>query len=229
MNALLLTTPPMDVFGQMAVDEALLQSHPEVFCIRFFRWMGVGLTFGYAQRFQAVERILPREIGSNWTRRPTGGGIVPHLDDLTFSCVFPDGGVLNPTGLYRRLHSAIYQALREAGVDARLSSAEGDSASYGVEMASQCFKKPVPLDILVGETKVLGGAIRRMGNTVLYQGSLQLPGARQRSTELEVLIQRHLAKNWGLQWSQGELDAATQAKARALEAKYRSVEWIQRR
>jgi len=225
MNALLLSTPPLDVFGQMALDEALLQSYPEVFCLRFFRWMGVGLTFGYAQRFQAVEPLVPPAVGSNWTRRPTGGGIVPHLSDLTFSCIFPDGGGVNPTGLYRRIHFAIHQALCEAGLDVRLSASGGGAP----EEASQCFKEPVALDILMGETKILGGAIRRMGDTVLYQGSLQLPTARERSTELEGLIHRYLAKEWGLHWAQGELDAATQAQARALEAKYRSVEWIQRR
>jgi len=230
MNALLLTTPPLDVFGQMATDEALAQSHPEAFCLRFFRWQGAGLTFGYAQRFQAVERILPPGIGANWTRRPTGGGLVPHLDDLTFSCVFPDEGKLNPTGLYSRIHSAVHQALCEGGLDVRLSVSEGeDFAKDGFERASQCFKEPVSLDILMGETKILGGAIRRMGHTVLYQGSLQLPDARQRSEELEGLIQRHLANEWGLRWTRGEMDVPTQTVAKALEAKYRSVEWIQRR
>jgi len=230
MNAFLIEPLPLDVFEQMAVDEALARSRPDAFCLRFFRWKGVGLTFGYAQRFRAVERLLPPEVGKNWTRRPTGGGLVPHLDDLTFSCVFPDAGELNPTGLYRRIHSAIHQALCEGGLAVRLSVSEGeDSARDGVERVSQCFKEPVSLDILMGETKILGGAIRRMGQTVLYQGSLQLPDARQRSEELEGLIQRHLANEWGLLWTPGKMDVPTQTAAKALEAKYRSLEWIQRR
>ena len=118
MRGHFLETAPRDVFGQMAVDEALAQSRPEVFCLRFFRWDGVGATFGYAQRVGEVERALPGGIGRNYTRRPTGGGLVPHLDDLTFSCVFPAEGMLRPEQIYRRLHAAILAGLRETGLAA---------------------------------------------------------------------------------------------------------------
>ena len=89
MNGWLLESLPLDVFGQMALDETLAQTRPEAFLLRFFRWAGPAATFGYAQLFREVERALPPGIGATCTRRPTGGGIVPHLDDLTFSCVFP--------------------------------------------------------------------------------------------------------------------------------------------
>ena len=46
MRGRLLDSPPLDVFGQMALDEALAQSKPAEFCLRFFRWRGVGATFG---------------------------------------------------------------------------------------------------------------------------------------------------------------------------------------
>ena len=94
MQGILLSSMPLDVFGQMALDEALARSRPEAFILRFFRWKGVGATFGYAQRIREVEKALPPGIGTAYTRRPTGGGIVPHLDDLTFACVFPAGGVV---------------------------------------------------------------------------------------------------------------------------------------
>ncbi len=229
MNAFLIDTPPLDVFEQMAVDEALALSHPDAFCLRFFRWNGVGLTFGYAQRFQAVEKVLPPGIGTNWTRRPTGGGVVPHLSDLTFSLVFPDPGVLDPMALYERIHSAIQKGLLELALDVQLSGPRGEPAPHGPQGASQCFRKPVRLDLVMGGAKILGGAIRRMGQTVLYQGSLQLPEVRQRAPEFEAALQRQIGAEWNLRWHSAELDAGLQAKAMALEAKYRSPAWIQRR
>ena len=228
MDGWLLSTPALDVFGQMALDEALAKSRPEAFCLRFFRWKGVGATFGYAQRIREVERTLPKGIGDAYTRRPTGGGIVPHLDDLTFSCVFPDGGVLRPVELYRRLHSALLTGLRAGGLSVRLCVSGGDPAPRGPEGASQCFAKPVALDILSNEDKILGGAIRRQGDIVLYQGSLQLPGARHRAAEFEAAISRSLGAEWDLQWIAREPEAAVQETAAALEAKYRSPEWIRR-
>jgi lipoate-protein ligase A len=228
MDGVIVEMSEQDVFGQMAFDEALAKSKPELFCIRFFRWQGVGATFGYAQRIGEVERVLPPGIGKAYTRRPTGGGIVPHIDDLTFSCVFPDGGILRPTEIYRRLHSALHAGLRAEGLDARLCLKGGSTAPRGPEGALQCFEKPVALDILTEQGKILGGAIRRYGSTVLYQGSLQLPGARKRTAALEAPILRSLAAEWGLHWTHRKPEATVQAEAKSLEGKYRSGEWIQK-
>ena len=227
MNGLLLESPPLDVFGQMALDEALARAKPETFCLRFFRWAGVGATFGYAQRIREVEPALPAGIGTCYTRRPTGGGIVPHLDDLTFSCVFPAGGVLRPTEIYRRLHSALLAGLRGAGLEARLCATSAPPDPAGPR-GGQCFVQPVALDILTEAGKILGGAIRRFGDTVLYQGSLQLPGARARAAELEEAIARSLGGEWGLAWERRGLEAAVRTEAEALAAKYRSEAWVRR-
>ena len=228
MNGLLLESPPLDVFGQMALDEALARAKPETFCLRFFRWAGVGATFGYAQRIREVEPALPAGIGTTYTRRPTGGGIVPHLEDLTFSCVFPAGGVLRPAEIYRRLHAALLAGLRGAGLEARLATAGGSPAPRGPAGASQCFVQPVALDILTDAGKILGGAIRRYGETVLYQGSLQLPDARPRAAELEAAIARALAAEWHLRWERVPAPDAVRAAAAEGEAEYRSAAWLRR-
>ncbi len=228
MIGLLLSSPPLDVFGQMALDEALADSKPEAFCLRFFRWPGPAATFGYSQRIREVEPALLAGIGDQYTRRPTGGGIVPHMDDVTFSCVFPAGGVLGPAALYRRLHSAILSGLRGAGVTAQLCAGNGPGLRPSPGGAAQCFREPVALDLLADGEKILGGAIRRRGETVLYQGSLQLPGARRRAPALEAAIAAALAAEWGLRWQRREPAAAVQAAAAALAAKFRSPEWLRR-
>lgn len=229
MTGLLLSSPPLDVFGQMALDEALANSRPDSFCIRFYKWQGIGATFGFAQRILDVEKTLPPGIGQSYTRRPTGGGIVPHLDDLTFSCVFPADGTLRPAEIYRRLHSAILTELRNTGLNARLCAKGGSMAPQGPTGAAQCFLQPVALDILTDTGKILGGAIRRFGSILLYQGSLQLPDARKRTAELESVILCGVATEWELNWQGHEPEAPVMAGAHALTAKYRSAEWIRRR
>ena len=229
MRGVILETPAGDVCGQMAMDETLARSKPAAFCLRFFRWRGPGATFGYAQRVGEVERALPKGIGRNYTRRPTGGGIVPHLDDVTFSCVFPAEGLLRPAEIYRRLHTAILAGLRGMGMAARLCAKGGSPAPQGPGGAAQCFVQPVALDILADAGKILGGAIRRYGETVLYQGSLQLPEARSRAAKLEAAVAQSLAQEWGLKWEHRELPREVREPAAALEAKYRSEAWIRRR
>ena len=74
----------------MAVDEALLEcvagwKQP---VLRFYGWSEPAATFGYSQHYADVAR---------WTalrpliRRPTGGGLVPHDADWTYSLAFPPG------------------------------------------------------------------------------------------------------------------------------------------
>ena len=228
MRGLLLESPPLDVFGQMALDEALAKSKPDAFCLRFFRWAGPAATFGYAQRIREVELVLPPGAAGAVARRPTGGGVVPHLDDLTFSCVFPAEGVLKPTEHYRRLHAAIGAELRAAVPGARLAESGGRAAPRGPGGASQCFVEPVALDVLAATGKILGGAIRRYGETVLYQGSLQLPDARPRAAALEAAIARALAAEWRLRWERVPAPDAVRAAAAEGEAKYRSAAWLRR-
>src|SRR6059036_2008360 len=69
----------------MAIDEALLE-HATAPSIRFYRWHSPALSFGYFGRFADVKSYT-RE--SDLVRRWTGGGIVFHGDDLTYSIVIP--------------------------------------------------------------------------------------------------------------------------------------------
>lgn len=230
MRAWNLLSPARDVFGQMALDEALAASKPERFCLRFYRWQGAGLTFGYAQRAAAVEPLLPRAAAGAWTRRPTGGGVVEHLSDLTFSCVFPAEGALKPQGIYERLHAAILEGLRQTGLAVQLLSEKPEPAPPPTRGASQCFVEPVALDIMAESgKKILGGAIRRYAGTVLYQGSLQLPGVRERAPIFEQAIRNGLSLHWSLEWQSVDIPADVLATAVFLEEKYRSAEWIRRR
>ncbi len=224
-----LRSPPLDVFGQMALDEALAQARPEAFCIRFYRWQGPGATFGYAQRFAEVQAVLPAELLERATRRPTGGGIVRHVDDLTFSCLIPAEGVYRPMRIYQRLHGAILEGLRAAGLEARLCDRKDSPAPQGPGGASQCFVEPVAMDVLVGEHKILGGAIRRYRDTVLYQGSLQVPGARERARELEAAILNGLSAITALDWNGEEIDPEVAAAAQSIEPRYHGEDWKRKR
>ena len=229
MRGILLLTPPLDVCAQMALDEAMARRESADFVLRFFRWKGRGATFGYSQRFAEVERALPAELLCACTRRPTGGGIVLHVDDLTFTCVFPADGELRPAVLYGRLHAAVRQGLLGAGVEARLCADLGATSPSRDGQATQCFAAPVAMDLVAEGGKILGGAIRRRGDAVLYQGSLLRNDARIRADEYEKAIARAISSEWSLEWEPREPDLGLLAAAAELEPKYRSADWIRRR
>lgn len=180
---ILLNTAPLTVQEHMALDEQLVRWCPQEVTLRFYRWTnGPAVTFGYAQFFNEVQRTLSAaNFSGPFTRRPTGGGVVFHADDLTFSLVFSSSA--KSTDIYRRLHAAVFSGLARAGVDGQMYQAHLPASAYAPSVnhqASACFIRPVENDLLAADgQKILGGAIRRFGSTVLYQGSLQLPAARE--------------------------------------------------
>ena len=150
---------------QMAVDEALLRQA----ClpiVRFYRWAAPAVTFGYAQRYSDVCASAWGELPA--IRRWTGGGLVFHGEDLTMALAVPAAGALSQlqTGMvYERIHHALLSAVDKIYPGARLAQPED------CRQGPACFQSPVLNDILHGEQKICGGALRRSRDGILYQGS----------------------------------------------------------
>ncbi len=119
MNSwLLLASGPGPAAFNMALDEALLEAMPRLSrpVLRFYGWTDPVATFGYFQKYAEVERATQlRPL----IRRPTGGGIVPHDADWTYSLVFPPGHEwhsLKAEASYRRVHEWIRAAFAKLDV-----------------------------------------------------------------------------------------------------------------
>lgn len=213
----------------MALDEAVFTSAPEgSLVLRFYRWAGPALTFGYSQPFSSA-RLAARAKG--WAdfpivRRATGGGIVFHDGDVTFSLVFPWERLSAACLVYKNLHRAAHLGLKAAGIPTRLWSPRPAPAPGP---AAVCFSRAEPMD-LVGEDgrKVLGGALRRKAGRGLYQGSLRPEALGVDAAVVEAAIARGIALEWG-RAPRADLDEAWIASGAALAAKYRSEQWNQRR
>lgn len=155
--------PPVEAFDgpmQMALDEVLLRSVARP-TLRIYRWALPCVTFGY---FQPHALATELHSGLAAVRRWTGGGVVVHGEDVTFSLMIPAGNPASgiaPARFYSRLHGVVAPAL-----GARLA---GDGE---ISVGPSCFAAPSRDDLMLGGLKVLGGAIRRSGGALLYQGSL---------------------------------------------------------
>jgi lipoate-protein ligase A len=123
MNWLLLNSGKGDAALNMALDEALLESAARLGkpVLRLYGWTEPAATFGYFQKYADVERAtLLRPL----IRRPTGGGIVPHDADWTYSAVFPPGHewhCLKAEASYRRIHDWLRLAFEELKVKTELA------------------------------------------------------------------------------------------------------------
>jgi lipoate-protein ligase A len=115
-------TPRMAALN-MAIDEALLEQVTQP-SIRTYRWDHPALSFGYFGKFSDVSGYaVERDIVRRWT----GGGIVFHGDDLTYSIIIPGNDPLfaqSSTSIYENIHQAIREALAASGQRAELVQIE---------------------------------------------------------------------------------------------------------
>jgi len=170
---------PHSAAMNMAIDEVLLEL-AAVSSIRFYRWHHPALSFGYFGRFSDVA-IYARE--RDLVRRWTGGGVVFHGDDLTYSIVIPASDSVfdeSSATIYEKIHRALCAALTEAGQCATVAGV-GDhgplSATVtraGISDAGyNCFANPVHADVMLDGHKIAGAAQRRTRRGLLQQGSIQ--------------------------------------------------------
>ena len=161
----------------MATDEALL-GYATVPSIRFYRWQSPALSFGYFGRFADVASYARER---NLVRRWTGGGIVFHGDDLTYSIVIPASDPAfaeSSVSIYETIHRALRNALIANGEPAELAKG-GDAALRRPRTAQRamptnnCFTNPVQADVMLNDRKIAGAAQRRTRAGLLHQGSIQ--------------------------------------------------------
>lgn len=152
----------------MAVDECLLETEEKP-VLRVYDWAGKWVSLGYFGRREQAETMMA-EDGLQLVRRATGGGIVDHRIDFTYSLVVPprfDLAKMGGADSYRVIHAALASALRMLGADALSieEDAESDSAV--------CFEKPVTWDLVDSAGRKLAGAgQRRTKSGLLHQGSV---------------------------------------------------------
>src|SRR6266487_6919851 len=105
----------------MAIDEALL-GYATKPMIRFYRWNSPALSFGYFGRFADVASYQgERDLVRRWT----GGGMVLHGDDTTYSIVIPANDAAfaeSSISIYEKIHRALSHALIASGTRAELAS-----------------------------------------------------------------------------------------------------------
>jgi len=170
-NWYLLKSEPDTAARNMALDAALLEAGLELPgpVLRFYSWTEPAASFGYFQKYADVERMTHlRPL----VRRPTGGGLVPHDADWTYSLTVPPAHSwysLSATESYQQMHEWIREAFAKLGVASELAPACRKTGP------GECFVGHEKFDLLWEGRKIAGAAQRRTRAGLLIQGSVQPP------------------------------------------------------
>ena len=197
MNSwLLLPSGPQPAAHNMAVDEALLAAMPRLGqpVLRFYGWTEPAATFGYFQKYTEVSARTPlRPL----IRRPTGGGIVPHDADWTYSLAFPAGHGwhgLAAKASYERVHQWIQTAFARLAIPTELAPCCLKTAP------GACFEGYEKSDILWHGRKIAGAAQRRNQLGLLIQGSVQPPPVPLARPDWESAMLAAARETWQVDW-----------------------------
>jgi len=214
----------------MAIDEALLEIATKPL-IRSYKWDHPALSFGYFGKFADVANHAPTH---DIVRRWTGGGIVFHGDDLTYSVVIPVADSAfgeSSMSIYEKIHSAVSVAFAATGKsvelapvaaldEGRTNNATAIDHCYRRE---ECFANPVRADVLSNGRKIAGAAQRRTRRGLLQQGSIQ-------DVALNEEFADQLASELGSKRCQKTLDEHLIARANEIaEEKYGTGMWLRKR
>jgi lipoate-protein ligase A len=208
----------------MAIDEALLED-ATVPSIRFYRWYFPALSFGYFRRFGDVASYgTERDLIRRWT----GGGIVFHGEDLTYSIVIPASNAAFSESsilIYEKIHRVLCDVLIANGERAELAFAAGvgDAGTAIIDRGHSCFANPVRADVMIDGRKIAGAAQRRTRRGLLQQGSIQ-------GVKLENRLAERFARGLSANCIEREVDRNILNRARELaQCKYGTDAWLRKR
>jgi len=225
----------------MALDEALLERATRT-SIRFYQWDHLALSFGYFGKYiDVAEYAVQRDLVRRWT----GGGIVFHGDDLTYSVIIPASAEFSSESarsIYAAIHAALRNVLVASGKRAELASTNcrgsavagagdrgagvtepGDNERSLVKILDECFAQPVIADVILNGRKVAGAAQRRTRRGLLQQGSIQ-------QVELAQDFMPRFAHELSTNWTAKELNKPTIDRATEIaNQRYVTADWLRRR
>ena len=158
----------------MAVDESLISNFKDgdLPIFRLYRWES-SLTFGrFSKPSLSVDLEILKEKNISYTRRMTGGGILVHGGDLSYSLILPRE-YLNDLGVkesYHYLCRFLINFYERLGVSADFAHNHG----LNISKSDICMCANEPYDIIIDGKKIGGNAQRYTKDVLLQHGSIPI-------------------------------------------------------
>ncbi len=142
--------------------------------LRFYTWTRPTLSLGFFESRDVIDRARADMDGVGMVRRPTGGRVVLHGDDLTYAIIIPKAPGAGLAGTYRMISECIVAGLSKLGIG--LEFRRGVAAKTE-SRNKPCFISASRYEITYAGRKVVGSAQKVGTKSILQHGSIPLgPG-----------------------------------------------------
>ncbi|BAK73555.1 lipoate--protein ligase family protein [Arcobacter sp. L] len=159
--------------GNTNIDNALFKSfkNDSMPILRLYSWEK-GITFGVGQNLNDYDNLL-KEYENNFSKRITGGGVLFHGHDISYSLVIPSSFIENKNvkETYELICSFILDFYKSLGLNASFAK---DIESIVLSKSPFCQVGFEAYDIIVNGRKIGGNAQKKAKNVIFQHGSIPL-------------------------------------------------------
>ena len=163
--------------SNMALDEKIFKRYLEdgIGVLRLYRWRNPSFTYGFSQSPESQIDLAACAVdGVGVAKRITGGGILFHDDEITYSFVCSKSDLGEPQKVfvdYRNICGFLLHFYQSLGLAAGFALESGGfkDRSTPHELCSAAHEK---YDIVIGEKKIGGNAQKRNRQAIFQHGSI---------------------------------------------------------
>jgi len=175
----LIRSQPADAIYNMALDKKIFDRYMEdgIPAFRVYGWESASFTYGISQKPENeidIKRCIIDGVGI--AKRITGGGVLFHQNEITYSLVCAKEDIGEPDGVfvsYCRICAFLISFYRSLGLDASFAVESEDfrkmCAPHGL-----CSASREKYDIIINGKKIGGNAQKRKRCAVFQHGSIPI-------------------------------------------------------
>ncbi len=163
-------SPKLSAKANMDFDKSLVENFDGTPIFRLYSWEKDSFTIG---RFQKIEDISDIEkFGNNYAKRITGGGLLLHGYDISYSILLPINflGLKNVKQSYEYICSFILNFYRKLGLHVEYAK----DIDLNLSKSFFCQEGFEAYDMIYQGKKIGGNAQKRTKNLIFQHGSIPL-------------------------------------------------------
>ncbi|MCX5668816.1 MAG: lipoate--protein ligase family protein [Candidatus Omnitrophica bacterium] len=173
----LIRSGALSVASNMALDEKIFKRYLEdgIGVLRLYRWQSPSFTYGFSQVPESqIDLSACATDGVEVAKRITGGGILFHDDEITYSFVCSKSDVGEPQGVfidYRNICKFLLRFYESLGLTAVFAL---EALGFRDRCAPHelCCAAHEKYDIVIGAKKIGGNAQKRNRQAIFQHGSI---------------------------------------------------------